>query len=118
MRLLVRQQRKIQQRRPEKKIERGIEEMWGDRERVDSDGIDQLTRTHSPRSNAQQAPDGKTILRSADPSRGRVHTASRDGPSSDSVAVGTRTARRRSVRSARTLGSNVPTCLYSACSAT
>jgi hypothetical protein len=30
MRLLVRQQRKIQQRRPVK-IERGIEEMWGDR---------------------------------------------------------------------------------------
>jgi len=32
-----------------------------------------------------------------DPSRGRINTASRDGPSSDSVVGDTRTARRRRV---------------------
>jgi hypothetical protein len=54
------------------------------------------------------------MQRSVGPSRGRVHADSREGPRSDSAAVAVRTARRRRGRSSRTLGSSVPTCLYSA----
>jgi hypothetical protein len=51
--------------------------------------------------------------------RDRVHTASREGPSSVSAAVlAVRLARKRSERSAHTLGNSVPTCLYNTCSAT
>jgi hypothetical protein len=68
---------------------------------------DQLTRSHSPCSNSQRAHQGKTMQRSTNPLRGRVHTASREGPSSDSAA-----------EAVRAPGNSVPTCLYGACSAT
>jgi hypothetical protein len=77
-------------------------------------------RTHSPCSSSQREPEGNTMQRKADPNdRDRVQTASREGPSSVSAAVlAVRVALNRSVRSAPTLGSNVPTCLYSTCNAT
>ncbi len=63
------------------------------------------------------------MQRTADPDeptddRDRVHTASRDGPSSVSAAVLTvRLAHKRSARSADTFGNSVPTCLYNTCKA-
>ena len=82
----------------------------------------QLTRSHSsPCSrSSQREPEGKTTHLKADPNdRDRDQSASREGPSSVSAAVlAVRLARNRSVRSARTLGKSVPTCLYSTCNAT
>jgi len=57
-----------------------------------------LKRTHSTCSSYQQTPDGKTMHRSVCPSRGRIHTVSREGPSSDSVAAGVHSTQTKSVK--------------------